>query len=73
MQVQTSYRDILKMAYPVIIGSLATTLLNITDTAFLGRVGEVEHGASAVGGVLYFVFVMIGISIGINSYLPKKS
>ncbi len=69
MQVQTSYRDILKMAYPVIIGSLATTLLNITDTAFLGRVGEVELGASAVGGVLYFVFVMIGISIGIGAQI----
>ncbi|MBK9526050.1 MAG: MATE family efflux transporter [Bacteroidetes bacterium] len=69
MQIKTSYRDILNMAYPVIIGSLATTLLNITDTAFLGRVGEVELGASAVGGVLYFVFVMIGIAIGIGTQI----
>ncbi|HRH67628.1 MAG TPA: MATE family efflux transporter [Bacteroidia bacterium] len=69
MQVNTSYRDILNMAYPVMVGSLATTLLNITDTAFLGRVGETELGASAVGGVLYFVFVMIGIAIGIGTQI----
>ena len=69
MQVSTSYRDILKIAGPVIIGSIAVTVLNITDTAFLGRVGETELGASAVGGVLYFVFVMIGLSIGTGAQI----
>ncbi|HNP48855.1 MAG TPA: MATE family efflux transporter [Bacteroidia bacterium] len=69
MQVETSYKNILNMAYPVMIGSFATTLLNITDTAFLGRVGEVELGASAVGGVLYFVFVMVGMAIGIGTQI----
>jgi len=57
------------MAFPVMIGSIATTLLNITDSAFLGRIGEVELGASAIGGILYFVFVMIGISIGTGSQI----
>jgi MATE family multidrug resistance protein len=69
MQVNTSYRDILNMAYPVMVGSIATTVLNVTDSAFLGRVGEVELGASAIGGVLYFVFVMIGISVGIGTQI----
>lgn len=64
MQVNSSYKDILSVALPVMIGSLATTLLNITDSAFLGRVGEIELGASAIGGILYFTFVMIGFSIG---------
>jgi len=57
------------MALPVMIGSIATTLLNITDSAFLGRIGEAELGASAIGGVLYFVFVMIGISIGTGAQI----
>lgn len=69
MQVQTSYKDIWKLAYPVMISSIAMTIINITDTAFLGRVGELELGASAVGGVLYFVFAMIGISIGIGAQI----
>lgn len=51
------------------VGSLATTILNITDTAFLGRIGETELGASAVSGILYFVFVMIGVSIGIGTQI----
>jgi putative MATE family efflux protein len=69
MQVQTSYKDILKIATPVIIGSLAMTVLNVTDTAFLGRIGETELGASAIGGVLYFVFAMIGVSIGTGTQI----
>ncbi len=69
LQVNTSYRDIWKMAYPVIIGSIAVTILNITDTIYLGRVGEVELGASAIGGVFYFVMAMIGIAIGIGTQI----
>jgi len=69
MLVQTTYRDIWKMAFPVMIGSIAITILNVTDTAFLGRVGEVELGASAIGGVFYFVLVMIGVAIGIGTQI----
>ena len=69
MQVQTSYKDIWKIASPVIVGSIAMTIINITDTAFLGRVGETELGASAIGGVLYFAFAMIGLSIGTGAQI----
>ena len=69
MQIKSSYRDILKIALPVIAGSIAMTILNITDTVFLGRVGETELGASAVGGVLYFAFAMIGVSIGTGTQI----
>jgi len=51
------------------IGSVAQTALNITDTAFLGRVGEIEMDASSIGGVLYFVLVMIGMALGIGSQI----
>jgi MATE family, multidrug efflux pump len=57
------------MAFPVMIGSIAITVLNVTDTAFLGRVGEVELGASAIGGVFYFVLVMVGVAIGIGTQI----
>lgn len=69
MQVNSTYRDVLKIALPVMVGSIAMTILNITDTAFLGRVGETELGASAVGGVLYFAFAMIGVSIGTGAQI----
>ncbi|MFM7216708.1 MAG: MATE family efflux transporter, partial [Bacteroidota bacterium] len=69
MQVNSSYRDILGVALPVIVGSIATTVLNVTDSAFLGRIGEIELGASAIGGVLYFTFAMIGMSIGTGTQI----
>ena len=69
MQVNSTYRDVLKIALPVMVGSIAMTILNITDTAFLGKVGETELGASAVGGVLYFAFAMIGVSIGTGAQI----
>src|SRR5205085_12277611 len=50
-------------------GNIAMTILNVTDTAFLGRVGETELGASAIGGVLYFAFAMIGVSIGTGTQI----
>ena len=69
MAIGTSYKEIVKMAMPVIFGAFAMTLVNITDTAFLGRIGETELGASAVGGILYFVFAMIGVSIGTGTQI----
>lgn len=69
MQVQATYREILRIAFPVIVGSIAMTILNVTDTAFLGRIGETELGASAIGGILYFVFATIGVSIGIGTQI----
>lgn len=43
---------------------LAQSIVSITDTAFLGRVGEIELGASAIAGLYYFCFYMIGFGFG---------
>jgi len=69
MKVNNTYKNIWTISYPIILGSLATTVLNITDTAFLARVGEVELGAMAIAGVFYFVLVMIGVAIGTGSQI----
>lgn len=39
---------------------LAQNIVGVTDTAFLGRVGEIELGASAIGGVFYLILYMVG-------------
>ncbi len=69
MQVNSSYRDIWRMAYPVMLGGLAVTVLNVIDTVFLGRIGETELGASALGGIFYFVMVMVGAALGIGTQI----
>lgn len=56
----TSNKNILKITYPIFLTLLAQNIINVTNTAFLGRVGEVELGASAIGGVFYFAIFMIG-------------
>lgn len=56
----TSNKNIFKITYPIFLTLLAQNIINVTNTAFLGRVGEVELGASAIGGVFYFAIFMIG-------------
>ena len=40
-------RQIWNVSYPIFLSLLAQNVINVTDTAFLGRVGEIELGASA--------------------------
>ncbi|MCB2221614.1 MAG: MATE family efflux transporter [Bacteroidetes bacterium] len=68
-KTDVKYLDIWKIAYPIILGSIAQNLLNITDTAFLGRVGEIELGAGAIGGVYYFAIIMLGWGFGIGTQI----
>lgn len=69
MQLKGTYTEIWRISYPIMLGSLAQTILNLTDTAFLARVGEVELGASAVAGVYYFVMVMAGMALAVGSQI----
>ena len=68
-KTNVTYSAIWKIAYPIILGSIAQNLLNVTDTAFLGRVGAVELGAAAIGGIYYFVIVMLGWGFGVGTQI----
>jgi len=59
-----SNKYIWEISYPIILGMLAQNVISVTDTAFLGRVGEVELGASAIGGLFYVVIFMLGLGFG---------
>jgi MATE family multidrug resistance protein len=56
----TSNKNLFKITYPIFLTLMAQNIINVTNTAFLGRVGQVELGASAIGGVFYFAVFMIG-------------
>lgn len=75
MRTKVSYSEIWQIAYPIILGSVAQNILNITDTAFLGRVGEVELGAGAIGGIFYYVMTMLawGFGIGIQIMIARRN
>ena len=70
-----SYKNISHIAFPVLVSLLLEHLINITDTAFLGHVGEVELGASALAGVYYMAIYMLGFgfSIGIQILIARRN
>lgn len=64
-----SYRNIWKVAYPILISLVMEQMIGLTDTAFLGRVGEIELGASAIGIIYYMVLFMIGFGFSIGAQI----
>jgi putative MATE family efflux protein len=48
---------------------LAQNILQVIDTAYLGRVGEVELGASALAGVLYIAIFTLGFGFSMGSQI----
>ena len=74
MKTIITNKTIWNIAYPIILGSLAQTLITLTDTAFLGRVSEIALGASAMAGIYYYVFSTLawGFSIGIQIIVARR-
>lgn len=68
-------KEIWNVSYPIFLGLLAQNIINVTDTAFLGRVGEVELGASAMGGLFYIcVFtIAFGFSTGSQILIARRN
>lgn len=68
-------KQIWLIAYPILISLVMEQMIGMTDTAFLGRVGEVELGASAIAGVFYMVIFMVafGFSIGAQILIARRN
>jgi len=64
-----SYRNIWRISYPLILGFVGVTIINVTDTAFLGRVSEVAIGASGLGGIYVLVMLMAAFGLGIGAQI----
>lgn len=75
MKTKYTNKQIWMIAYPILISLLMEQMIGMTDTAFLGRVGEVELGASAIAGVFYMVIFMaaFGFSIGAQILIARRN
>ena len=73
--MQYTNKDIWNVSYPILLALLAQNVINVTDTAFLGHVGEVELGASAMGGLLYICIftVAFGFSTGSQIMIGRRN
>ena len=70
-----THKQIWVITFPILVSLLMEHLINMTDTAFLGRVGEVELGASALAGVYYMAIYMLafGFSIGAQILIGRRN
>ena len=68
-------KQIWSVSYPILLSLLAQNVINVTDTAFLGRVGEVALGGSAMGGLFYIcVFtIAFGFSTGSQIVIARRN
>ena len=64
-----SNKHILKISYPIFLSLLAQNIIQVIDTAFLGRVGEVELGASALAGIFYIAVFTLGFGYSMGSQI----
>jgi putative MATE family efflux protein len=61
MLADISYKNIWKIAFPIIISGIAQNVVNVTDTMFLGQLSNVALGAGGNAGIFYFVLVITGM------------
>ena len=74
MKAQISNKEIWGIALPIMLGNLAQTIINFTDTAFLGHLGVVALGASMLAGLFYLLFTTVaaGFAIGIQIIVARR-
>ena len=70
-----SFKTIWRITFPILVALVMEELLGMTDTAFLGRVGEIELGASAIAGVYFTILYMLGFgfSIGVQIIIGRRN
>jgi putative MATE family efflux protein len=69
MIAANTYKNIWKISLPIILSGVAQNIVNVTDTAFLGQVGEIELGAAGNAGIFYFVLALVGMGFTIGSQI----
>ncbi len=73
-QSTPTVKKIWNISWPIMISLVAQNIVNVTDTAFLGHVGAVELGASAIGGLFYVTLFMVayGFTTGVQILIARR-
>lgn len=62
--MESTYRQIWRIAWPVMAASLAQNAVSLIDTFFLGLLGPVELAAGGIGVVVFLTIGFIGLGLG---------
>ncbi len=70
-----SYKKIWKVALPIIISGIAQNVVTVTDTMFLGRLGNIALGAAGNAGILYFLLILsgLGFTTGVQIIIGRRN
>ena len=65
---------ILKIAYPVVLGMMARTFMNIVDTAMVGRLGQEAVAAAGLASLVIWIIVssFIALSTAVQATVSRR-
>ena len=66
-------RELLVLAFPVVLTQLSTSLMGVVDSAMVGRIGPTELAAVGFGGIwLWTLFsILFGTASGIQTFVSQ--
>ncbi|QEC43747.1 MATE family efflux transporter [Pseudobacter ginsenosidimutans] len=75
LQLEISYKQILKIALPISFALLVPQINFITNNIFLGGLGERELGTAGLTGVYYLIFAAIGFGLnnGLQALISRRA
>ncbi len=59
-ELSLSYRNILRVALPIMVGGFIQFLVNFVNTAFVGKLGETQLNAVGNAGLIYITLFVAG-------------
>lgn len=67
-------KTILKLAVPIILGMVSQNLLNLVDTAFVGRLGDASLAAVGMGGFANWLLLsfLLGLGSGVQATASRR-
>jgi MATE family multidrug resistance protein len=64
-------RVMMHIALPIVLSNLLAVAMQMTDLAFVGRIGKTELGAAALGNTIFYLlhYPMLGVMTAIDTLL----
>lgn len=64
-----SYKNIVRVAFPIIVSGLSINIVTITDTIFLSNLSEVALGAAGNAAILFYIFILLGAGFTVGAQI----
>lgn len=75
VQLSISNKDIIRLAAPISVALLIPQISFLTNTVFLGQLGEQELGVNGMVGIFYLILSMVGqgLANGIQVQMSRRA